>query len=204
VQYKTEHGQRAQTQSRAARKPIPLSEPLGYSAAEFATLFGRSSTWAYRQIYAGRIKPISDCAPGGRFIPREKSRIQSGDDWRRRMSARKRSASRPQTERTAASDSDTFGTPELCTWAVGPGTSRFQTRRPDFARKLSQRSGAGLVAWSVAGGYLRVFQERIEPWRARDLVKRFLTATNGAFSSRISSPARRRLPGVSRQQHVSP
>jgi hypothetical protein len=93
--------------------------------------------------------------------------------------------------------------PSLVFWRYAPGVCRFQTTRPDFARKLSQRSGARLVAWSVAGGYLRVFQERIEPWRARDLVKRFLTATNGAFSSRISSPARRRLPGVSRQQHVS-
>jgi hypothetical protein len=114
------------------------------------------------------------------------------------MSAPKRSAPRPQTERTTAGNSETFGTPELCTWAVGSRTCRFQTRRPDFARKLSQRSGARLVAWSVAGGYLRVFQERIEPWRARDLVKRFLKATNEAFSSRISSPARRRLPGVLR------
>jgi len=27
-----------------------------------------------------------------------------------------------------------------------------------------------------------MFEERIEPWRALDLVKRFLTSTNGAFS----------------------
>jgi hypothetical protein len=63
-----DHGQRAQTQSRVAREPIPLSERLGYSAAEFAALFGRSPTWGYRQIYASRVKPIVDC--GRLLIPR--------------------------------------------------------------------------------------------------------------------------------------
>jgi hypothetical protein len=61
-------GQRAQTQSRAAREPISLSERLGYSPAEFGGLFGRSATWGYRQIYAGRVKPISDC--GRILVPR--------------------------------------------------------------------------------------------------------------------------------------
>src|SRR5215469_4059141 len=69
---------------------------------------------------------------------------------------------------------DTFGTPELCTWPVGPSMCWFQTRRPDFARKLGQRSGARLVAYSVHGDYLRIFEEAIAPWRARNLVRRFL------------------------------
>jgi hypothetical protein len=59
---------KAQTQSRVAREPIPLSERLGYSPAEFASLFGRSPTWGYRQIYSGRVKPIADC--GRIIIPR--------------------------------------------------------------------------------------------------------------------------------------
>jgi hypothetical protein len=63
-----DHGQREQSQSRAAREPIPLSERLGYSPAEFGGLFGRSATWGYRQIYAGRVKPISDC--GRILVPR--------------------------------------------------------------------------------------------------------------------------------------
>jgi hypothetical protein len=75
--------------------------------------------------------------------------------------------------------------PGLVFWRYAPGVCRFQTSRPDFARKLSQRSGARLVAWSVNGGYLRVFEETIEPWRAQRLVRRYVTATNGAFSSRI-------------------
>jgi hypothetical protein len=57
-----------QTQSRVAREPIPLGERLGYSAAEFAGLFGRSATWGYRQIYAGRVKTISNC--GRILVPR--------------------------------------------------------------------------------------------------------------------------------------
>lgn len=61
------HSQRAQTK-RAARKLVPLGDRLGYGAAEFAGLFGRSVTWAYRQIYAGRVKPIADC--GRILIPR--------------------------------------------------------------------------------------------------------------------------------------
>lgn len=64
----TSHRQRAQTQSRVAREPIPLNERLGYSPSEFAALFGRSPTWGYRQIYAGRVKPIADC--GRIIIPR--------------------------------------------------------------------------------------------------------------------------------------
>jgi len=65
MESKISHRQRAQTQSRVAREPIPLDQRLAYSAAEFAALFGRSPTWAYRQIYAGRVKPIVDY---GRFL----------------------------------------------------------------------------------------------------------------------------------------
>jgi Helix-turn-helix domain len=62
--------QRAQTRSRAAREPasISLSERLALSPREFAAAVGRSPTYAYRQIYAGRIKPISDA--GRLLIPR--------------------------------------------------------------------------------------------------------------------------------------
>src|SRR5262245_42699945 len=75
----------------------------------------------------------------------------------------------------------TFGTSQLCVWRDAPGLCRFQTRNPAFARKLTQRSKARLVIWSVGGGYLRVFQEPIKPWRARNLVERYLAPTNGAF-----------------------
>lgn len=84
--------------------------------------------------------------------------------------------------------------------AYAPGVCRFQTSSPEIARKLSQRRGARLIAWSVHGGYLRIFEERIEPWRARQLVKRYITPTNGAFSSPISPPSRAKISGVSPEQ----
>jgi helix-turn-helix protein len=57
------------SQSRAGfLRSVPLSDRAAYSPAEFAALCGRSPTWGYRQIYAGRIRPISDC--GRLLIPR--------------------------------------------------------------------------------------------------------------------------------------
>jgi hypothetical protein len=56
------HSQRAQTQSRAAREPLPinLSERLALSPREFAAAVGRSTTFGYRAIYKGWVRPISD------------------------------------------------------------------------------------------------------------------------------------------------
>jgi hypothetical protein len=86
----------------------------------------------------------------------------------------------------------------LSWWRACPGVCRFQTTSAGFARKLSQRSGARLVAWSVGGGYLRVFQERIQPWRARSLVRRYLAQTNGRFCDAARPPARRKQAGDTR------
>jgi hypothetical protein len=123
------------------------------------------------------------------------------------MSARKRESAllhaplSPRVKRLAEKfarnrcQSDTFGSPELCTWRVVGGVCRFQTRCPDLAKKLSQRRGTRLVAWSVHGGYLRIFDEVIERWRARDLVRRYLAATNGAFFDPKRPPTRRKAQG---------
>ena len=62
------HSQRAQTQLRAARESIDLNQRLGFSPKEFSKANGRSATWGYRQIYAGKVKVISDC--GRLLIPR--------------------------------------------------------------------------------------------------------------------------------------
>ena len=88
----------------------------------------------------------------------------------------------------------TYGPPELCTWRYGHGICRFQTTSPRIARKLSQRRGVGLVAWSVTNNYLRIFEEKMEPWRARLLVTRYLKPTNGGFLSNTSPPKLRRRP----------
>ena len=111
---------------------------------------------------------------------------------------------------------ETFGPPELCSWRDGAGVCRFQTTSPQFARKLSQRSGATLVAWSVNKGYVRLFQEEIEPWRARRLVTRYLKPTNGVLlddlvprmvrkrPSRVVTAGRRREPFVGQLQRQNP
>jgi hypothetical protein len=69
VQEDVSHSQRAQTQSRAARKPPPtnLNERLGLSLRAFAEANGKSATWAYRLMYAGKIRVISGC--GQLLIP---------------------------------------------------------------------------------------------------------------------------------------
>lgn len=85
-----------------------------------------------------------------------------------------------------------FGPRELCTWSCGHGVSCFQTESPAFARKLSQRSGTTLVGWSVNKGYLRVFRQKIEPWRARRLVSRYLKLTNGVFFPALRRRMRRK------------
>lgn len=33
---------------------------VAFSPTEFASLFGKSQTWGYRQIYAGKVKAITD------------------------------------------------------------------------------------------------------------------------------------------------
>jgi len=38
---------------------LPLSEKAVLTPAEFAALFGRTYTWAYRQIYAGKVKVLT-------------------------------------------------------------------------------------------------------------------------------------------------
>jgi len=54
--------------------------------------------------------------------------------------------------------SETIGTRELSAWQVASGVVWVQTRSPQFARKLLQRSDSRLVACGVAGGYLRTFE----------------------------------------------
>lgn len=38
----------------------PLPERVAFSPGEFASLFGKSQTWGYRQIYAGKVKAITE------------------------------------------------------------------------------------------------------------------------------------------------
>ena len=92
---------------------------VAFSPGEFAKLFGKSQTWGYRQIYAGKVRAITEY--GRTFIPaaeveailktagvydglkskptKTKQVIQSlgpclGDTWQNFLTARRQSASR--------------------------------------------------------------------------------------------------------------
>jgi hypothetical protein len=125
-------------------------------------------------------------------VPRQKAnaRRQPGERVNRLID-KHRLKTRASKVKATNSDAD------LMWWRYAPGICRFQTTRPDLARKLGQRRNARLVMWSFHGPYLRVFEERIEPWRASKLVNRYLRATNGAFLGRSSRLQRRTTPGVS-------
>ena len=81
----TSHRQRAQAQSRAAqnqrkakrkrsridrvrRALAECAQRLAFTPFEFGHVLGRSETWAYRQLYSGTVKAISDA--GRLLIPR--------------------------------------------------------------------------------------------------------------------------------------
>jgi len=99
----TIHSQRAQTQSRAARERIDINQRFGFSPKEFGEANGKSATWAYRQIYAGRIKPISDC--GRLIIPR--SEVEQFLSRAAEYSPKPK----PKTESTSPNEHDETGQP---------------------------------------------------------------------------------------------
>jgi len=103
----------------------------------------------------------------------------------------------------------TFGTEDFCTWREPgePGVAIFQTRRPDFAKKLSKRAGCSLFRSDCGGGYLRIFSERMQAWQARRLLTRYRRAANKGFSD-FADPQRRpkrsgRVVGAARRADAS-
>jgi hypothetical protein len=100
--------------------------------------------------------------------------------------------------------SETIGDRWLSAWQVAPGVVWVQTRSPQFARKLSQRSDSRLVAHGVAGGYLRTFEFQHGLAWARRLIARYNTrnetATNTQISALASPVVRRKSKTVSRHR----
>ena len=85
----------------------------------------------------------------------------------------------------------TVGDRWLSAWLVAPGVVWVQTRSPQFARKLSQRSDSRLVVQGVAGGYLRTFEFQHRLAWARRLIARYTkngTATNARKSAPVCPP----------------
>jgi hypothetical protein len=71
----------SQTTTKAGGKSPPLTVPLNeraaFTPAEFAALFGKQETWAYRQVYAGRVRVIRQL--GRMMIPRTELERLSND-----------------------------------------------------------------------------------------------------------------------------
>ena len=86
---------------------------------------------------------------------------------------------------------ETIGNRWLSAWQVASGVVWIQTRSPQFARKLSQRSDSRLVGRGVAGGYLRTYEfPHGLAWAGR-LIARYTkngTATNARKSAPICPP----------------
>jgi len=60
-----------------AEGAVPLLERAAFSPRDFAALFGRNCSWAYRQIQAGRVRAVKTF--GCMFIPRsEVERLLGG------------------------------------------------------------------------------------------------------------------------------
>ena len=59
-----------------------MAEKKAYTPAEFAALFGREKTWAYRMLYAGKINGISDY--GRMMIPASEAERIEGEATRYR------------------------------------------------------------------------------------------------------------------------
>lgn len=61
----------------AKDKGVAMSDRAAFTPGEFAALFGKHYTWGYRQIYAGKVKVITDM--GRMLVPREEvERIRGG------------------------------------------------------------------------------------------------------------------------------
>lgn len=61
-------------------------------------------------------------------------------------------------------------------WMVAEGDIRIQVHCPEQARRLSRMDDVRLVAWSVAGGYLRIFAANRPPRWGRNLIAKLTVA----------------------------
>lgn len=90
-----------------------------------------------------------------------------------------------------------IGTARLCAWQPAPGVVWVQTRSPEHARRLAQRSDGRRVAFSVAGGFLRIFEFRHSLTWGRNLIARYTLAetTANERKNKLGAPPRARTEG---------
>jgi hypothetical protein len=66
-----------------------------------------------------------------------------------------------------------IGDHDLCAWQPVRGIVWMQTRNPKHARCLAKRGDGRLVAYGVAGGYLKIFEFRQSLAWAVNLMNRY-------------------------------
>ena len=88
----------------------------------------------------------------------------------------------------ANQDALVLGDSDLCAWRVEQGVIWVQTRNPLHYDRLRKRADCRLVAYSVAGGYLRTFefQGKTLGW-ARDLIERYQKPTQAAAGTGVEA-----------------
>jgi hypothetical protein len=120
-------------------------------------------------------------------VSREESRIQSGDDWRRREMTRAENANTVPLERRNArrggrSTRDanaTYGPPELCAWQVEQlGSSKgifwLQTTSKAFSRKLAKRRDTRCVEVIGYNHFRRTYEMRGSWRKVKRLIDRYI------------------------------
>jgi hypothetical protein len=88
----------------------------------------------------------------------------------------------------------TVGNRDLCAWQPVKGVVWIQTREPNHTERLVKRSDSRLVAYGVAGGYLRTFEFRRSMSWAIQLIKRYTSGespSNEASDDAIGSRTNR-------------
>jgi len=80
---------------------------------------------------------------------------------------------------------ESIGTTELSAWSVSETHCRIQTTSPHLVKTLKRLPDSELVAWSVAGHFLRIYSiRRTLPWVRREVVEKHgLFLNNGGGCS---------------------
>jgi hypothetical protein len=109
----------------------------------------------------------------------------------------RRLKSNKKSLRHGASPVNTFGSPELCAWKVGPSQFWFQTTRSNFARKLTKRSDTRRVEVSGLNHYRRTFEIRGTRRKVERIIRRYLASANDQFStSAVAQDCSKSVPRI--------
>jgi len=76
----------------------------------------------------------------------------------------------------------TYGPPELCVWKVAPTTFWFQTKDPQYVRKLDKRKDTRRVAITGVNHYRRTYEMRGNWRKVKGIIDRYIMSAGDTFS----------------------